>query len=89
MHELRSADLPDPHLVGSTSAPDRPRPSRWGLFLVYGSISVALFAVAASLHDNDDRVLASVSDFSCLGASLSGVAAAIYGCVTLTRAVRR
>jgi hypothetical protein len=99
MHELRSADPPSAsgraHATQATrspapaTGPDRPRPSRLIPFATFGSISVTLFAIAGLLRRDPEPVLASVGDYSCLGACLSGVAAAIFGCVTVSRAVRR
>ncbi|WP_431795422.1 hypothetical protein [Microbacterium enclense] len=90
MHEPSSADPPSARGVGTAPVipPARPRPSRLVPFLVCGSTSVILFAVASALRRGHDPVLSDLGAFCCLGACLSGVAAAIFGCVTLTRAIR-
>lgn len=80
-----SPDTPDDYAL----ATDPPRPSRLIPFLVCGSLSGALFVVGATLRASDDPVTGSVSDYSYLGACLSGVAAAIFGCTTLSRTLRR
>jgi len=47
-----------------------------------------LLVVAEKTMRDDDPVVAAVGDFCCLGGCLSGVAAAIFGTVTLSRALR-
>lgn len=89
MHEIDSSGSPSTSPLERPPAPDGMGPSRRGPFLVFGSISVALFLAAAGLRGNHDPVLASLGDISSLGACLSGVSAAIFGCVTLSRALRR
>jgi hypothetical protein len=99
MHDFRSTDPPSvsgrEHTTEAVrraepaAGSDRSRPSRLIPFLTFGSISVILFAFAGLLRRDPEPVLASVGDYSCLGACLSGVAAAIFGCVTVSRAIRR
>lgn len=78
-----------PHDPGATGAVPHAKPSRLRPFLAFGTISLVLFAVAGILRRDPDPLLVAVGDYSCLGACLSGVAAAIFGCVTLTRAAGR
>lgn len=85
MDAYDSPDTPDEYAL----AADPPRPSRLVPFLVYGSVSGALFVVGTTLRASDDPVTGLVGDYSYLGACLSGVAAAIFGCTTLSRALRR
>ncbi|MBQ9918277.1 MAG: hypothetical protein IJO71_13910, partial [Microbacterium sp.] len=77
------------HDPDATGAGPHARPSRLRPFLAFGTISLVLFSVAVILRRDPDPLLVAVGDYSCLGACLSGVAAAIFGCVTLTRAARR
>jgi hypothetical protein len=51
-------------------------------------MSAVLLVVAAKTMRHDDPVVAAIGDFCCLGGCLSGVAAAIFGTVTLSRAIR-
>ncbi|KZE41204.1 hypothetical protein [Microbacterium sp. T32] len=87
MPQSRSTDTPASD-AGATDEGTHPRPSRLVPFLVYGSISAALLAIGEMTLRDDDPAVAAVGDFCCLGGCLSGVAAAIFGTVTLSRAMR-
>lgn len=52
-----------------------------------GSGSVILFALAFALRRGEDRLLDDVGAYCCLAACLAGVAAGIFGAVTLARAL--
>jgi len=74
----------------AAAEPDPPiRPSRLVPFLMFGGISTVLLVIAAVLRRETTPAWADLGDYSCLGGCLSGVAAAIFGCVTLSRALRR
>ncbi len=77
------------HLPDEAGPEPHARPSRLVPFLAFGAISLTLFAVAGILRREPVPLLAALGDYACLGACLSGVAAAIFGCVTSTRAARR
>lgn len=74
----------------AAAEPDPPiGPSRLVPFLMFGGISTVLLVIAAVLRRDTTPAWADLGDYSCLGGCLSGVAAAIFGCVTLSRALRR
>lgn len=85
-HAAALAPTHDPDAAGDVL---HGRPSRLIPFLAFGTISLMLFSVAAILRRDPAPLLAALSDYSCLGGCLSGVSAAIFGCVTLARAARR
>ncbi|MGC0370340.1 hypothetical protein [Microbacterium sp. SLBN-111] len=87
MPQPRSTETPESDLP-ATDEWTHPRPSRLVAFLVYGSICAVLLVVAEKTMRDDDPVIAAVGDFCCLGGCLSGVAAAIFGTVTLSRVIR-
>ena len=91
MHEPRPTDTPTVLPPDGTPSPTHvgQRPSRLIPFVSCGSTSLILFAVAGALRRGHEAVWVDLGAYSCLGACLSGVASAIFGCVTLSRAIRR
>ncbi len=87
MPQPRSTETPESDLP-ATDEWTGPRPSRLVPFLIYGLICAVLLVVAEKTMRDADPVVAAVGDFCSLGGCLSGVAAAIFGTVTLSRAIR-